>query len=50
MMAMDLLKGVDDLIQKATPGGGLQAKGDESISYKYDTEKTAALFGGMAPS
>ncbi|MEM6812025.1 MAG: hypothetical protein AAF549_06120 [Pseudomonadota bacterium] len=50
VMAMDVMKGVSDIIQKATPGGGLEAKGDESIKYKYDTEKTAALFGGMAPS
>jgi len=50
VMAMDIMKGVNDIIQKATPGGGLEAKGDESISYKYDTDKTAGLFGGMAPS
>lgn len=49
VMAMDLLKGVDDVIKKATPGGGLQAKGDEQINYAYDTEKTTALFGGMSP-
>lgn len=50
VMAMDIMKGVGDIIQKATPGGGLEAKGNESIQYKYDTEKTAGLFGGMAPS
>lgn len=50
VMAMDIMKGVSDIIQKATPGGGLEAKGDESINYKYDTEKTAGLFGGMSPS
>lgn len=49
VMAMDIMKGVGDVIKKATPGGGLQAKGDESIKYKYDTEKTASLFGGMSP-
>ena len=49
VMAMDLLKGVDDVIQRATPGGGLEAKGNEQINYAYDTEKTAALFGGMSP-
>lgn len=50
ILTMDLMKGVSDIIQKATPGGGLEAKGDESIKYKYDSEKTAPLFGGMAPS
>ena len=50
VMAMDIMKNVGDLIKKATPGGGLEAKGDESINYKYDTEKTASLFGGMAPT
>jgi len=49
VMAMDIMKDVGDLIQKATPGGGLEAKGNESINYKYDSEKTAALFGGMSP-
>ena len=49
VMAMDIMKGVSDIIQKATPGGGLEAKGDENINYKYDTEKTAALFGSMSP-
>lgn len=50
IMAMDLLKGVDDVIKRATPGGGLEAKGDEQINYAYDTEKTTALFGGMSPN
>lgn len=50
VMAMDIMKGVADIIQKATPGGGLEARGDENIKYKYDAEKTAALFGGMSPS
>jgi hypothetical protein len=49
VMALDLLKGVDDVIKKATPGGGLEAKGNEQINYAYDTDKTAALFGGMSP-
>jgi len=49
VMALDIMKNVGDVIKKATPGGGLQAKGDESISYKYDSEKTAALFGSMSP-
>ena len=49
VMAMDIMKNVGDTIKKVTPGGGLEAKGDEKISYKYDTEKTAALFGGMSP-
>ena len=49
VMAMDIMKDVGNIIQKATPGGGLEAKGDESIKYKYDSEKTAALFGGMSP-
>lgn len=50
IMAMDLMKDVADIIHKATPGGGLAAKGDEDIKYKYDAEKTAPMFGGMAPS
>jgi hypothetical protein len=50
IMAMDLMKGVSDIIHKATPGGGLAARGDEDIKYKYDAEKTAPMFGGMAPS
>ena len=49
VMALDIMKDVGDVIKKATPGGGLEAKGDESIGYKYDAEKTAALFGGMSP-
>lgn len=50
VMAMDIMKDVGNIIQKATPGGGLEAKGNESINYKYDTEKTAGLFGGMQPN
>lgn len=50
VMAMDLMKGVSDIIVKATPGGGLEARGDETIKYKYDAEKTAAMFGGLTPS
>jgi hypothetical protein len=49
VMAMDIMKGVNDIIQKVTPAGGLEAKGDESVKYKYDTEKTAPLFGAMTP-
>lgn len=49
VMAMDIMKNVGDVIKKATPGGGLQAKGDENIKYKYDAEKTAPLFGGLTP-
>ncbi|MCI5060818.1 MAG: hypothetical protein MRY79_07085 [Alphaproteobacteria bacterium] len=49
VMAMDIMKGVSDIIQKATPGGGLEAKGNESVKYKYDTEKNAPLFGAASP-
>ncbi|MFA5592628.1 MAG: hypothetical protein WCY59_00085 [Anaerovoracaceae bacterium] len=49
VMAMDLMKGVSDIIHRATPGGGLVAKGNETIKYKYDSEKTAAMFGGLTP-
>lgn len=49
IMAMDLMKGVSDIIQKATPGGGLEARGDEKIKYKYDAEKTGPMFGGLTP-
>lgn len=50
IMAMDLMKGVSDIIHKATPGGGLSARGDETIKYKYDAERTAPMFGGLTPS
>ena len=50
IMAMDLMKDVADIIHKATPGGGLAPRGDEDIKYKYDAEKTAPMFGGLAPS
>lgn len=49
VMALDIMKDIGDIIKKATPGGGLEAKGDESIKYKYDSEKTGALFGSMSP-
>lgn len=49
VMAMDILKDIDNVIKTVTPGGGLEAKGNEQIPYKYDTEKTTALFGGMSP-
>ena len=49
VMAMDIMNGVSDVIKKVTPSGGLEAKGNEQIQYKYDVEKTAALFGGMSP-
>ena len=49
IMAIDLMNGVADIIHKATPGGGLVAKGDEDIKYKYDAEKTGPMFGGMTP-
>lgn len=49
IMAMDLMKGVSDIIHKATPGGGLEARGDETIKYKYDAEKTGPMFGGLTP-
>ena len=50
VMAMDIMKNVDNIIKKATPGGGLEARGDESINYQYDTDRNAGLFGGMAPT
>ena len=50
IMAMDLMKGVGDVIKKATPGGGLEAKGDESIKYKYDSERNGPMFGATGPS
>lgn len=50
VMAMDLMKDVSNIIKKATPGGGLEARGDETIKYKYDAEKTAPMFGGLTPS
>lgn len=50
IMAMDLMKGVGDVIKRATPGGGLEAKGDETLKYKYDVEKNGPMFGAMGPS
>lgn len=50
IMAMDLMKDVANIIHRATPGGGLEAKGNETIKYKYDAEKTAPMFGGLMPS
>ena len=49
-MAMDLMKDVSDIIKKATPGGGLEAKGNESVQYKYEVDKTIGLFGGTSPT
>jgi len=49
IMAMDLMKGVSEIIKKATPGGGLSARGDETVVYQYDSEKTAPMFGGPTP-
>lgn len=50
VMAMDLMHGVSDIIHKATPGGGLRPDGTETIKYKYDMERNAAMFGGITPS
>jgi hypothetical protein len=50
IMAIDLMKGVSNIIHKATPGGGLSPRGDETIKYKYDAEKTAPMFGGLTPT
>lgn len=50
IMALDIMKSATDMVQKATPGGGLEAKGNETLNYKYDHDKNAPLFGGMAPS
>lgn len=49
VLAMDILKGTTDIIKKATPGGGLEARGDESIKYKYDSERNGPMFGAMTP-
>lgn len=49
IMAMDLMKGVGDIIKRATPGGGLEAKGNETVKYKYDMEKNSPMFGGTSP-
>ena len=50
VMAMDIMKNIDDTIKKVAPGGGLEAKGNETVNYKYDIEKNSSLFGGMTPS
>jgi len=50
IMTMDIMKDVGNVIKKATPGGGLESKGDETIKYKYDQEKTGPMFGAMGPS
>lgn len=49
VLAMDVLKGTMDIIKKATPGGGLEARGDETIKYKYDSERNGPMFGAMTP-
>jgi len=49
IMAMDIMKNLDNAIQKVTPGGGLEAKGNENIGYKYNQERNAALFGAASP-
>ncbi|MEC9236453.1 MAG: hypothetical protein VX803_09420 [Pseudomonadota bacterium] len=43
--AMDMMKGVAN-IERATPGGGLDAKGNETINYKYNIEKNSTMFSG----
>ena len=50
VMVMDLMKDVSNIIKKATPGGGLEARGDETIKYKSDAEKTGPMFGGLTPT
>ncbi len=42
---MDLMNGVTN-IERATPGGGLSAKGNETINYKYNIEKNSTMFSG----
>lgn len=43
--AMDIMKGVTN-IERATPGGGLEAKGNETVNYKYNIEKNSTMFSG----
>jgi hypothetical protein len=50
VMVMDLMKDVGNVIKQVTPGGGLEARGNESIKYRYDAEKTAPMFGGLTPT
>ena len=50
IMVMDLMKDVGNVIQRATPGGGLDAKGNENIKYKYDSERNGPMFGAVGPS
>lgn len=45
--AMDMMKGVAN-IERATPGGGLDAKGNETINYKYNIEKNSTMFSGQS--
>jgi hypothetical protein len=49
VMVMDIMKNVGDVIKKATPGGGLEARGNETVKYEYNPERNAGLFGGMQP-
>ena len=49
ILTVDLMKGVGTIIQRVAPGGGLEAKGNETIPYKYDSERNSAMFGGMSP-
>ncbi len=50
VIALDIMKSVGDTIQKVQPGGGLEAKGNETVTYKYNPERTGPLFGAAAPS
>jgi len=50
IMAMDVMRGVGDIIKKATPGGGLESKGNETVNYQYNADRTIGLFGGTSPS
>jgi hypothetical protein len=43
--AMDIMKGVTN-IERVTPGGGLQASGNETTNYAYNIEKNSNMFSG----
>lgn len=45
----DILSKAGKFITKYAPPAALAPKGDEDKPYKYDREKNAPMFGGMAP-
>jgi hypothetical protein len=43
--AMDMMSNITN-IERVSPGGGLEAKGNETQNYKYNIEKNSGMFSG----